>query len=491
VLVVNDPWQDDRYLFMVLPLFLMVAAWGLNRIVEAGARRWPALQSEWVTAALVGLVVAASLPAGLSALRRTEPDYSAAYRWLAAEIAEDDLVATMRPAPAAVYLGRADYLVAEDKHREFIMRMDGVWVDRWAGALVIESPQAFRDQALRSGRRVWFVIDEDRLDSEIYSPEFVVLVLQQMDLVWHQGDVLIFRGDGYREPPEMTVTRPLDANFGDQLQLEGYALSTDRPEPGQELTLQLLWQAIRPERNYTLFVHVVGAEGEGLTQLDGRPLLGLYDMTTHWPRDRTVVDERTLVIPADTPPGRYRLEVGLYDAGDANAEPLPVLDAKGVGAGHSLTLDFLHINVPPPQEPVQEVAEGNLGGVVSLLGYDLAHPVVEAGSTLPLTLTWECLGSLEADYTVFVHMVGEDGYPVAQVDEQPLGGGYPTRFWDVGEILADPHELAVPSEVPPGEYKLHAGMYNPETGERLPLLDAGDQVLDDKIFLTNVTVLSP
>jgi 4-amino-4-deoxy-L-arabinose transferase-like glycosyltransferase len=33
VLVVNTPWQDDRYLFMVLPLFLMVAAWGVDQVM--------------------------------------------------------------------------------------------------------------------------------------------------------------------------------------------------------------------------------------------------------------------------------------------------------------------------------------------------------------------------------------------------------------------------------------------------------------------------
>jgi 4-amino-4-deoxy-L-arabinose transferase-like glycosyltransferase len=486
VLVVNNPWQDDRYLFMVLPLFLMVAAWGLDQVVGRLAWRWPALSSDWATIALVVLVAAAALPAGLSALRRTEPDYSAAYRWVATRIADGDLVATMRPAPAAVYLGRADYLVAEDKHREFIMRVEGAWVDRWAGAKVIESPEAFRDGALRSGRRIWYVIDEDRLDSEIYSPEFVALILQQMDLVWRQGGVLVFKGEGYRQPPEMEVMRALDADFGDQLRLTGYRLSTDRPEPGQEVTLQLLWQAIRPERNYTVFVHVVGADGMGLTQLDGKPLLGLYDMTTHWPRDRAVIDERHLMVPADTPPDRYRLEVGLYDADDGDAEPLPVLDTDGMVIGRSLTLDFLHVDVPPPPEPSQPVARGELGGVVRLLGYDLPQPSVEAGSTLPLTLTWESLASFDADYTVFVHLVGSDGTPLAQTDSQPLDGTYPTRYWDVGDRLADSHELSVPSDVPPGEYELYVGMYLPTTGERLLAASGGDL-----IRLTHVNVEAP
>jgi 4-amino-4-deoxy-L-arabinose transferase-like glycosyltransferase len=488
VLVVNDPWQDDRYLFMVLPLFLMIAAWGLARIVGASAPRLPVLQSQWTTAAVVIVVAGAGLPGGLSALRRYEPDYSAAYRWVATQLAPADLVTTVRPAPAAVYLGRCDFLVAEDMYQEFVMRLNGVWLDRWAGARVLESPDAFRQQALESGRRVWFVIDEDRFESVAYSPEFVALILSQMDLVWHEGGVLVFEGQGYQPPSAMAVQRSLDANFDDQLRLTGYALSTDRPEPGQTVTLQLYWQAIRPERNYTVFVHAISTDGRGLTQVDGEPFLGLYGMSTHWPRDRSVTDERTLTLPAATAPGRYRLEVGLYDADDPDATPLPLV---GSGAP-SLTFDYLQVDVASAPEPRLAVAAGNLGDLAGLVGYDAPQPAqVTAGSNLPLTLTWECLGAFDSDYTVFVHLADADGHPLAQADGPPLSGAYPTRFWDVGERLADPHTLTVPDDVPPGAYELRVGMYLPGTGERLPVLDANDQMRGDYISLGRIQVMAP
>jgi 4-amino-4-deoxy-L-arabinose transferase-like glycosyltransferase len=487
VLAVNEPWQDDRYLFMVLPAFLMTASWGLDRIVELLSRRWSSLRSAWATIALVIVVAGLVLPAGLSALRRFEPDYSAAYRWIAPQLRDEDLIATMRPAPAAAYLGRADFLVAEDKHQEFIMRLNGEWIDRWTGARVLESPDAFREEALESGRRIWFVIDEARFESPAYSPEFVGLVLQQMDLVWRDGGVLVFQGQGYQPPPEMTVAQPLDVNFADQLLLKGYALSTDQPEPGQEVILRLQWQATKPERDYTVFVHVIGSDGQGLTQIDGEPLLGLYGMSTLWPRDRAVTDERRLTLPALTPPGRYRLEVGLYDANDVGAGPLAVLDPSGNVAGHSVTLDFLHVDVPPPAEPSRLIEDGMLGDVVRLVGYDLSQAdLVTAGSTLALTLTWECLAKMEQDYTVFVHLAGADGRPLAQVDSQPLNGTYPTSFWNVGERLADPYLLTVPSDVPPGEYQLLTGMYLLATRERLPTASGRDA-----IHLTSVGVQAP
>ena len=432
------------------------------------------------------------ISAGLSALARFEPDYSAAFRWVGSQLSNEDLVATVRPAPAAVYLERSDFLVSEDKHQEFIMRLDGQWVDRWSGARVLDSSDAFRQEALQSGHTVWLVVDEDRFESVAFSPELVALIVQQMDLVWHEGGVLVFRGQGYHPPAEMTVAQPLDVNFGDQVRLTRYALSTDRPDAGEQVTLRLFWQAIRPERNYTVFVHIVGPDGQGLTQVDGEPLLGLYDMTTLWPRDRAVVDERRLIIPTSTPPGRYRLEVGLYDANDVDAGPLPVLDGAENVLGYSTILDYFLVDVPPLPEPSQLIAGGNLGGVVRLVGYDPALPLqVAAGSRLRLTLTWECLATMEADYTVFIHLVGPGGQPLAQVDSQPQSGTYPTSFWNPGEFVADPYSLEITPGVPAGEYQLIVGMYLLSTEERLTVLDRQGQVVGDHVPLGWITVVAP
>ncbi len=172
---------------------------------------------------------------------------------------------------------------------------------------------------------------------------------------------------------------------------------------------------------------------------------------------------------------------------EALAEQTPV---------HSVWIDGLEyariyklINVPPPPEPSQLIAEGNLGGVARLVGYDPPPPLqAPMGSALPLTLTWECLGTTESEYTVFLHLVGDDKRPVTQVDSQPLGGRYPTTAWDVGERLVDPYQLAIPPDLPPGEYELLAGMYLLSTGNRLPLLDQEGKAVGDSISLGQVDI---
>jgi hypothetical protein len=157
-----------------------------------------------------------------------------------------------------------------------------------------------------------------------------------------------------------------------------------------------------------------------------------------------------------------------------------------------LSLDYLLVDVPPPPEPSQLVVEGNLGGVVRLVGYDPPLPLpVAAGSTLHLTLTWECLATMGTDYTVFVHLAGADLQPLAQVDSQPLGGTYPTSFWNIGELVADPYILEITPDVPAGEYELLAGMYVLSTAERIPLLDGQGQVVGDHISLGRIVVVAP
>jgi hypothetical protein len=166
---------------------------------------------------------------------------------------------------------------------------------------------------------------------------------------------------------------------------------------------------------------------------------------------------------------------------------------------HSIWLNGLEyaqiyklISVPEPPVPSQPVAEGNLGNMARLEGYDPFPPLqATAGTTLPLTLTWEATGSFDQDYTVFVHLVGGDQRPLAQADSQPVDGDYATTFWDIGQRVGDPHQLLIPADLPPGEYELLVGMYLLSTGQRLPLLGTDGQVLGDGISLGQVTVTPP
>ena len=81
----------------------------------------------------------------------------------------------------------------------------------------------------------------------------------------------------------------------------------------------------------------------------------------------------------------------------------------------------------------------------------------------------------------FVHLTDDGGRIVAQSDAVPAGG-YNTDRWLTDEVVVDPHELTPVEPLPPGRYRLVAGLYDPSTGQRLSARDdqlapyAGDAV---------------
>ena len=99
--------------------------------------------------------------------------------------------------------------------------------------------------------------------------------------------------------------------FGGLVALQGYDLAPDRLRPGEKLSVTLYWLATAPpKRDYTVFVHLVGAEGR-VGQADGQPLQGEYP-TSLWISGETIIDGHLLEIPSRSAPGEYHLEVGLY-----------------------------------------------------------------------------------------------------------------------------------------------------------------------------------
>ena len=63
---------------------------------------------------------------------------------------------------------------------------------------------------------------------------------------------------------------------------------------------------------------------------------------------------------------------------------------------------------------------------------------------------------------------------MAQKDQPPLSGAYPTSLWDTGEIIADEIMISVPAELSAGEYQLVIGLYDFNTGHRLAVPDNPD-----------------
>ncbi|MFQ3534351.1 MAG: glycosyltransferase family 39 protein [Aggregatilineales bacterium] len=102
----------------------------------------------------------------------------------------------------------------------------------------------------------------------------------------------------------------------------------------------------------------------------------------------------------------------------------------------------------------------NLGDAVALIGYEVQPLSARVGETLRLTLYWQRLRPLQADYRVFAQLAQPNTTNVyAQSDGMPVNWSRPTSTWQVDEVIVDQHTLTVREGTPPGDWTLIVGMY--------------------------------
>ncbi len=118
----------------------------------------------------------------------------------------------------------------------------------------------------------------------------------------------------------------------------------------------------------------------------------------------------------------------------------------------------------------QTTTDINFDGKIRLVGYTLNTRRAYPGGRLTVVLFWEARQSLPENYKVFVHLDSEKKY--AQADSVPVCGKFPTPDWRVGQTIADMHALEILPDTPLTDVPLVVGLYQPQTGARLNVLDA-------------------
>lgn len=117
---------------------------------------------------------------------------------------------------------------------------------------------------------------------------------------------LVERAHSYQAP---AMEHLVGAVYGEQMELLGYDVTQ---RDGDSLHMRLYWQAVGPlAGDWTVFVHLLDADGQIVSQWDAQPLGGVYP-TSWWREGEVVVDEITLALDRVSP-GSYRPAVGLYD----------------------------------------------------------------------------------------------------------------------------------------------------------------------------------
>ena len=171
---------------------------------------------------------------------------------------------------------------------------------------------------------------------------------------------------------------------------------------------------------------------------------------------------------------------------------LPERAAQRVGWTIAAALLLLSVITPfwiiqPAYRPAAaaEVAgrsavRAELGNQIAILGVSAEPVQLNPGETADVTVVWQALTPVRDDYSVFVHLVNEEGLTIAQADTMPGGGLAPTSQWTPGQTRAERYAVTIPTAAyTPDRGRWIVGLYDHKTGRRLLVrLISADPALD-------------
>jgi len=292
-------------------------------------------------------------------------------------------------------------------------------------------------------------------------------------------------------PPvnNLSPSHPLDVWIEDRVHILGYDMPTSAIQAGDSLEI-LLYQSAPEQMSHIWMPYGQLGPVEARWTTDSRLL------TSQWLPGEVVAERYELSVPFTLPPGEYPLRLGYADLSGgresitdtlvelATITVLPRSEASAVGA-----LDQALANLDN-QIALME-ARARAGWQVREAFWDKPLTVTDR-HPLHLTLTWRALASPRDSYTIFIHLIDDAGRPVAGHDYTPLGGACPTFLWFPkwlpGQTLKDPYRLSLPSDLPPGKYRVEVGMYGMTSLRRLPVVNLEGDLAGDRVILGSVRV---
>jgi len=302
-------------------------------------------------------------------------------------------------------------------------------------------------------------------------------VIGQVDLSEEEGTVEVGRATMFPDDAWVPVEHRVEGVLGDDLAIIGYDASFAVHKPGEVIPMMIYWRALQEmDDSYTVRLTLQGDGPGQQAQWEGIPVNGRYP-TRAWQAYEVVRDPWQLRLPTSLPSGIYDLELALAGESGREVGRLGLGSLTVEGREHAFTLD----------QPPATTQEARLEETVQLLGYELAGGIsgerLVPGQELQVTLLWQAKATPDQNYVVFVQLLGEAGQVCAQHDGQPADGALITTTWAPGEYVRDMHRLALPVDLPVGDYRLIVGMYLPDSGERLPVYDQTEQLVGDHIIL--------
>ncbi len=310
------PFFYTRFLLPILPAYVMLLAAGFTGF-------WLIRRRELALLSLA-LVIAAQAPA-LSNLNRSPQYAKSGYRevmaLISAQAQPGDALLLLNPEQDALYAYYGD------------KALPAYWFPPNEGW---DSPKNQRRMSNIQKRyqRVWLILFGNARDWDPAN-NLQNWLNQHAFRTYHTGYIdggldLYILGD-------VQPTTAFSADFGGLIRLTGYGISANSISPGGTIQIALGWEALaQPDKNYTIFTHIVDGQQHIVGQFDGPPGAGTHP-TSSWRPGEKSTDRFAIQIDPSTAPGTYWLQVGWYDL-SAPLERLPVTDAQGQSLGDKAIL---------------------------------------------------------------------------------------------------------------------------------------------------------
>lgn len=133
----------------------------------------------------------------------------------------------------------------------------------------------------------------------------------------------------------------------------------------------------------------------------------------------------------------------------------------------------------------------NFNNQIQLIGADLPTTPIPSTEPISLTLYWRLLGEqIAEDYSSIVHLRDTQGNIIAEGGSF-APGNVATSNWLKGYYIQERVVIALPIGTPPGNYTLDAGLYRPQDGARLNLINTAGNPQDVKVPLGTITMTRP
>ena len=456
--MVGGAWRDSRYLLLIEPCWMLLGAaglvWLVDLVIKPPVWRW-----------IVTLAVAVTLgwwmwPITANALTQEAEGYQSAMEYVATHLLPGDVVMSPQPPACAWGIGRpCDYYVTQRSWEAYVIPRGDKLIDRWSGAELLNTT-AQLEHVLQTAPRVWLISDSERLGRR-YNDDFLRVIVQQFRKVYDsQGVAVLLLEEWETLPPVVAAHRYDPPPILGSLALVGWERSEITEEGRVPVTF--FWEKVGEIYDQiNTSMQIVAADGAAITQDDGpmgRGMTATFDFA-----NVVLPDPKEPILPTNLLPGRYRIDMVAYNTRDNELLSEPV------------AIDWISIG-PSPEPPAVVLDEAWREGM-QLVGRDDLPAELRAGEEMVLRLVWRATRPLADDFTMFVHLLDEEGNIVAQHDRAPEGGFYPTSGWDAGELVADLYQLKLPDVMPQGRLRLVVGLYNSVTGQRL-LLENGEDMLE-------------